>query len=195
MRSRSCAFLSLAIKRSDAARGPASRIPYVKKQKDGQNDADDRHEETDPDTLRLPPENVRQHRAAQLQLFDVVFSLGDVREIIRSKPACNEEVLGAELGIAGKEHHETTKVDDQERQQDELDRQITWEARVVPEDRTHHELDEQKRDVRLEIARADRLGVSGDQTAIGLSGIGYGFVHPSFGRSAGSGARGVQSPH
>ena len=107
----------------------------------------------------------------------------------------NDEVLGAELRIAGKEHHETTKVDDQERQQDELDRQIAWKARVVPEDRTHHELNEQKRDVRLEIARADRLGVAGDQTAIGLSGIGYGFVHPTFGRSAGSGARSVQSPH
>ena len=76
----------------------------------------------------------------------------------------------AALGIAGNEHHEQKEVDDQEGQQHELDRKVFWKGLVIPEDRTHHERDEQERDVRLEVARPDRFGVSGDQTAIGLSG-------------------------
>src|SRR5208282_6237921 len=106
MRLRNCAFLSLAIDRSHspAARAPASRNPDVKKEKEGQENADDRQEEADADERRLPPENVRQHRAAQLQLFDRVLGLADVVKIRRRQVAGNEEVLAAALGIARKEH-------------------------------------------------------------------------------------------
>src|SRR5271165_6803165 len=185
MRLRNRAFLSLAIKRSDSpdARAPELAEPDVIQQKEGYENADDRQEEADADKLRLPPKNVGKNCAAQFQLFDSVLSLGDVLEIRSRQVACKEEVLGPTLGIARKEHHEQTEVDDQERQHHELDRQETWKVRVVIEDRTHHERNKQERDVRLQIARPYRIVMSGEQTAIELSRIGKGFVHPTFGRS------------
>jgi hypothetical protein len=152
-----------------------------------------RLKEADADEQRLPPKNVRQHRAAQPELCDRLLSLGDVVEILRPQVACDAEVLGAPVGKAGKQHHEHAKVDDQERDQDELDRQIFWKAGVIIKNRGHHELDEQKCDVGLEIALTNRVGVCGDQTAIELSGVGSESVHPTFGRSNDVGG-GLQKP-
>src|ERR1700722_7573256 len=181
MRLRIWAFLSWAIKRSDP-RGPASRERGVKEQDHAQDDANDRHQEANADTLRLPPKNVGQHRASELQSFDVVDVLSDGFKILRREISSDEETLGAALGIARNEHHEQKEVDDQERQQHQLDRQVFWKGRVIPENRTHHERNEQERDVRLEIARPDRFGITGDQTAISLRWCGKRFVHPTFGR-------------
>jgi hypothetical protein len=79
-----------------------------------------------------------------------------------------------------------------ERQQHELDRQVTRKGRVIPEDRAHHERDEEERNVRLEIARPDCFGVSGDQTAVGLGGVGEGFVHLTLDRSLCPSARSLK---
>src|ERR1700722_13654509 len=128
MRLRIWAFLSWAIKGSDKPEepGPTSRERDVEKQKQGHGDANDRHQKADANTLRLPPENVRQHRACQLQLFDVVDRPGDEFEILRPEIPGDEERLGAALGIARNEHHEQKEIDDQERQEHELDGQVFW---------------------------------------------------------------------
>src|ERR1700689_1678290 len=185
MRLRICAFLSWAIKRSEAldAPGSALRERGVEKQNHGQQYANDRQQKADANTLRLPPKNVGQDRARQLQLFNVVYRLGDEFKIRRGEISSNDEGLGAALRIARNKHHEQREVDDQERQQHELDREVTRKGRVIPGDRTHHERNEEERNVRFEIARSDRFGVSGDQTAIGLSWIRKGFVHLTLDRS------------
>src|ERR1700691_3775477 len=108
MRLRIWAFLSWAIKRSEApgARGQASCERGVEKQNHGQQDANDRDQKADANTLRLPPENVGQHRTRQLQLFDVVYLLGDEFEIRRCEISSNDEGLGPALGIARNKHQE-----------------------------------------------------------------------------------------
>src|ERR1700753_1379981 len=107
-RLRICAFVSWAIKRSDSpdAHRPALCERDVEKQNHGQAYANDRNQKTDANTQRFPPKNVGQHRASQLQLFDVVDSLGDIFEMRRREISGNDEGLGAALGIARNKHHE-----------------------------------------------------------------------------------------
>src|ERR1700722_4649401 len=178
MRLRNCAFLSWAIKGSDRpdVRGPALCERDVEKKDHSQDHANDRDQKADANALRLPQKNVGQTRTRQLQLVDVIDRLGDVFEILGREISSNEETLGAALGITRNEHHEQKEIDDQERQQHELDREVTRKGRIIPENRAHHERDEKKGNVRLEVARPDGLGVSGDQTAIGLNWRGKGFV-------------------
>jgi hypothetical protein len=65
----------------------------------------------------------------------------------------------------------------------EGNRQVVGKSRIVAEHRSHHEGDEQDRDIGLEIALADRIGIARDQAAIRLSGIGGDLIHPSAGQS------------
>ena len=59
-----------------------------------------------------------------------------------------------------------------------MDRQKARKAGVITQNRAHHEGHKQDRDVRLEVACANGVGIACDQATVGLGGVGGAFVHP-----------------
>ena len=133
--------------------------PVDRQQHAEYRDGHEAHAEAQPQIERLPKENPRKERDPVLGVLQFDVEIVGEGEVVGARRARQMESALFGPQVSREDRQDQKEIRDEERRQDEPKRHMGQILLVRAEDRDHQQRQEQERDVRLEVARADGVAV------------------------------------